>query len=577
MNTKNTFIKSPIKIALAVIISMSVFASCTKKEENSNTSAPTKKASADAQLASLEKSAVSLVPSGASGFILVNTESSGFKKYLASNWAKSSSLVDIKKLQSESGAFAALSKSGFDLSDPNSFAKDIASIAFFVDTSGGSSTPVFGFVAQEKAGGSIEGKLSALRQALASESSIVIKDKTYGSAKGFQLILHTAADNSTANGIFFAWNGEIAVLSTSETSVSQIISSTKAGNLPDVVKTPGFKEAAEGTMDMGDVYASGYFEIEKLLAAIPDPKVIESLKNNPFKSLSFYGGMKDSPVTVSRITYDAAKMAAVQNGWTLKGSLTGVATSLLTHDPIFFLSLDGSVINALLNLAKSSDPTAKATLAPYEAILSNINRISLAATAPGIGKSALPVPELLLAFETSKPAELKQALTGLGTFASAMSGGMTSGKWNKKNIEGKEIEAMETPMGFGLYLTQLDNAVIATSTEQQITNSLRANKGSQPSLAKSLPASLGKPLGEEATIGLALISFPELTNFLRNIRDIAGMYVPNQNGAQFLTDEQLDKMKELGLSLMTFKSGHNLFELRASYEKTPNQAGASAS
>ncbi len=478
--------------------------SCSKdKAESSSSSGP-----------SLFESAVlERLPAATSGFVVLNFAGEAYQRYEKTPFgAKSTQVVPAEvsgMLQGEEfekgrQVLKAIEKSGI-LSRENN--KDLKQAIFFVAAQSGGAVLQVDDAAK---------KIQAITQALSTEGISAKAEKV----EGFEAVV--VSDGTTP--ITIAGDQNIIAASPSRDLVVKVLKKQDVGTSA-LRSTEAYKKAVSG-LTSGDQIIAGYFDVSKAidsfvpelekLAASQGEQVKVSSTTNPFLALAFSRTMttelKDHGQLVIDPKDDQQKNLVSDIE---KGSRSNLL-SKLPSDAVIAVSLDGSVVQ---NLIKQAGPMAGAAGISPE-LLDSVGTLALGVRNAGPTSA---FPELFVVVQSSKADALRASLKdSIGkTLASQLQSEPT---WQKKALNGGEVEYFLTPLGVGAFIGSLGDSVILASSEGAVQASLSAGADKSSSLQGTLASKVKQLPGSAPGILSVYTDMPKLAVLVESVQGNLAMF-----------------------------------------------------
>jgi len=540
-------LSSTIKLAVAAVLF--TFVSCSKDEKKAQTASNPFASPAPAP-SSFQKSVLSYIPEQSVGFFLWQANHPAYTKLKSSNWGgvENDWIKSVNDSTEGLGEMkSVLKEAGIDLENEKTWNGLFSEGALFASPAPDASKQgAIGVVVHADPSIKLSEKLDALKAKLPT-GEYEVKDLTLPQGKGVSV---RPTDAGQEEKIFVGWNGDIAVFSSGEWALSSVLSS-KGEKVPAVLSSPNFTRAARGLPADSARFATGFVDIEKLsqVAEHMGPSgaaSVEKFKSSdvPLKGIAIAMGMDDMPQTTVRLVYDPAE--GKKNEWlsTLNGSSDSQKLlAAMPSKPLAFLSIDGEMLRRV-RAAALAGMGGGGALGQQLAFLDHIKRLGISARAAAPGQSLIPMPDILIAAESAKPAETQKALqdvVGMGM----MLAGLGKSKWESGKVNDTPVESMSTPFGVGVYLASNKNLVLAASSQSQLSAALAGAEKS--SFAAALPPRLGQALSTDPSLGSLYIDFEQVAGVMESAGGMLAMYAPEGAESQQLTQaENIEALKRMG-------------------------------
>jgi hypothetical protein len=518
----------------------------------------------------LSDTLISRVPENAVAFAYWEGKHPAYLKLEQSPWGQSGSMADLRAASKEFAQVAgALAKAGLDLENKEIVTDMLAEVVFFVlpveAEAGDQEAPPIGWIFKPR-GKDLAKLISEAKKELP-KAGVKVQDFRAAGGEGLQITSEPGGSGSEPDAkegktdLFLLALGELGIGGLSK-SVVERTAAYPGGALPAIAQTDLFRRTVAGLPGDDERFGLVYLDGEAMERAITQAKVqAVELQNLPFRSLALGFSMLEAPQVDARFIHKS-KVAEAEKF----ASVSSVVFDAAPSSPLLLLTFDGDLLGGLTKTAGLSEP-----MAADLAFLSDVKRVGISASVAAPGQSMLPLPDLLLLFETENTKALQQGLEKAADNMISSSLGAQGGpaalgmQWTEQELPGgKKIKGMMTPMGVGVFLASFDNLVVAASTEQQI----RALAGST-SKSGGLSPTAAAVFREAVTAGNLYLSFANLASFLENLSGMLALFAPQQAGqaAPFLSPEKLANLRNMG-SLVAYASlRDDTTDLKLFYEK----------
>ena len=600
-----------------LLISLLVFTasssiSCKKKDDDKrasmipNTGAP-------AAPSSITNPLFTQVPTEANGFLEWDLSTAAYKKLNSSPWSGSQEIAMFKSGTSadEMEVVRALRKVGLDPAQRSTWESLCErAVVYTVKRQSTESTPLIALRCQGSVNAKIEEVVSALKTELKSTGknfkeepvgkgeafSFELKDSTPASSvaaptaippttpdgtstsaktEASTVTSDTLAQATTAQTakalpvrVYFGHENKDTLITLNANLLKQAFSGT-SNAIPALVSSEGFKAATTGFPDSSSRFILGYLDVASVVNALSSnfPEMAQDLAKIPFNFLSFSGAMDQAPTTELRAAYNSKDES--QKGWfdALGSSLSSAVLNSAPKSPIAFLSIDGQTVKKLIE--KTFPEQKQEDLAKFSEMLGGITRIGLTGKLAPLGQSMLPLPELLIALETTDAEKVKIRLKELAG-AGLSKNGMPS-QWTDKQIGKDTVSFALTPLGLGVFVASKGNNVLVASTESQITDALQLSSA----FTTSLPNRIGSALQDEQTVASIYVNFEQVASFMETLGGTLSMYAPQDSGAaQSVNQENIAAIRKMGLMVGAIKVESGVISWKSFYEEMPKQVAS---
>ena len=223
----------------------------------------------------------------------------------------------------------------------------------------------------------------------------------------------------------------------------------------------------QGYMDFNQVMIDSLQNVEEdeslqlleLLKKSPLSSVMQSISYNKSLQMIQQWNFKDDSIPA-----EIKKWIAVAE---TSNKYDGIAN--LDNSSVFALAINGEVIKKLIEAIDNNSEASKTISAsPNLEMISDLQNLSFSISTPALG---IIWPEILLSIKHVKSKELFDLAKDL-IFSGLNSYGMPITKWLEKDINGKSTSYFSTPFGIGLFLTDANSELIASSSESSIESYL---------------------------------------------------------------------------------------------------------
>ena len=187
----------------------------------------------------------------------------------------------------------------------------------------------------------------------------------------------------------------------------------------------------------------------------------------------------------------------------------------------------------------------------------------------------LPIPDMLILAESSKPDVTKTQLSQMIGMGMATAG-LPGAEWKDKTIQGQPAKYLLTPFGLGVFVASVDKQVLISTTEAQLDTAISAAKAGKGLFADSLNSRTKEALSTQPSIGTIYVNFTEVAGLVDSMGGMMQMYAPQGagQGGQMLDPAQLEGLRQMGTLVATMSSADGMISLRSFYELPAPAAGA---
>ena len=564
--------KNLLTLALPLALVVTSITSCSKKE-NSGDSA-TKGAVTSQSL--LDEALLQEIPDSTGGFIVMDFDGDGYKKFKESPWANDVQGLNafkaaVDELESQGASedqiklartiLDSLQKLGLVSQDGKAQVEKVFSKSVgFVETRAGEQVPVgFGLFLSAAPASNLAERLPVLKQII-TDAGFTVADETFGSAKGFSASLPKTEDGEVIPlALYVAATPQRLGLTLSKSSLEPLFSDASTKGLANLRALPEFKRAEEAVRSSEPPLSFAFVSLKALTPALEslnegsDPESKIDFKQSPLEAIAINQGFSGQMVTLAGLAVSPVTetQKAVISAFT-NSSLPGSAFKLPAKTA-FSLSLDAKVIGKLESVLKSlPDPSVGVAVEQ----LKNIQGLTLGLR-PGDGSS--PAPDLFISLESTsrdQVATVVQDGLGMGMMAAGQ-----QAQWLSKDIEGSPTKYFMTMIGVGVYVSSPkgSNTVLVGTSEGVIKDAL----SSPP--AQSVETKLTQSRLAPASIGALYLNFDQLATLIDSVKSTIAMFAgPNPE-----LDKALDtsRIKTFGVGVGSLSYADGVFKLQSSFER----------
>lgn len=528
-----------------------------KKDEQKTTSAeatPSKSIEALGKLSSPDQIASSAtiplylsLPKDVAGFFNIDLQGAAFQRLLESKWGKSY-LAKTSSLTSQMPDLASvMSEAGMDMSKPEELKKHLSQALVFFTTSETGTEGHGGLIIKSDS----EAKTRELFQALKASA----EKRSASSANtedGFTLVMTVpqsavSAGNGPQQVKKINMKGRVVgdkiIIADDEDLLKKFTNTTEKFESVELAETA--EMAGQNSIGLG------FVDFKRLKAASKNTTDTLPVKNGIISAQ-----MSDHPTVQIKVAKENSSAAATTS------TTSNVILSSIPSDPLFYSVLE---LGALRELALESSTKAQEAMNDTQlSFLKSIGQIGLGAMVSKEAQAMIPIPELIVAVQTSDANGLIDRL--LKSASGAVKGYGLPGTTSDKQIAGKAVKMLQGAMGVNLYAIDLGGVVVAATTEQLIQGAIERsiNQGTISNLSATNISELTKP-----KVAKFYLSFPELAKLLKSAQSMAAMAngAPGQDNtmASALNDENLKSLQELGSLIGSVDSDNQSYSVNFSY------------
>ena len=529
----------------------------------------------------LDGTIVASLPQNTTGIFYWNSSSGAFKAFQTSQWStsSSSSLFDMSSISHPvvKEFVEALKANGIDPQKnetiENLFSEGVAFVG--TNTDSVEEPLTLGVVIKAKDQQLVSSLAESIKKGLEAQGKTV-SPVDISTGKAVQFAVQMDIDDPTSSKeIFLGWQKDLAILSTKKADVATILAGGQ-GSLPQALNTDSFQRSIKQFPAQKIQYGFGYIDLQAIVKVLQNPasnNQAQSLNELPIEAAAIALGMRSAPFSEARILFSPKNESQKQLFNNIKQSTSGELLKVLSAEPMLFVSLDGETIkNAKENYLKKEGTDVPQELALQLEVLNNIKRLGIYAKNAPIGQAMLPIPDLMVLFETSDGAKLNDTLIQL--LGGLMAQGPTPTSWQSKKIDGQEVKYFLTPLGVGVYLTVTPNLLIAASSEGQIKTAIATAKNGTGAFMNSITNDAKPAFAEDGSCANIYLNFKQLSSLLQNLGGMAQMYAAqNPQLQKMLEPKQLDSLRKLGGMVASITVEEGAVVVKSSYlvtETKPN-------
>ena len=510
-----------------------------------------------------------------------------YKKLMESPWGSTSEFSKLmeqstpaaEKLQK---VFTAL---GVDPAKPAVWHDVFADTVLFASPGPNPATPVVvGMIFKSAKPFSLKEKLPTLRTTLAADGA-TIEDAQLAPATGFIVKFKAepadaAMDSVPGAGMMNAQSisGSLVIAATDDLSIiasdieaaKQVFAS--AGNTqPTILASDTLSRALAGTPSSDSRFGTGLIDIQKFAAEVQklatDPQAKQALEALPaFQAVGISLAMTDAPQTDVRLLFDPAKGgdSFVKQ---LSASESKAIVGGLPANPLLFLSVDGLTLKRLKDSALKDVPPEQQGALGQLALLDSVKRLAISIRVAEAGKTLIPLPDMLIAIESSSTQPTADALKMLIAGSLAQSGLAGGGSWASRTVSGATVQTLPAGFGFNVSVATTPNLVLVSTSDKMIDSMVNPKDPGAGAFAKSLSGSSSRVLSDASTIGNLYVNFREVGTLMETLGGTLRMFAPQDpTAAQMLTPEKIANIKKMGTMVAAIELGENVIGIQSFYQ-----------
>ncbi len=146
---------------------------------------------------------------------------------------------------------------------------------------------------------------------------------------------------------------------------------------------------------------------------------------------------------------------------------------------------------------------------------------------------------------------------------SAQASGLPFAPWKEIDIDGSKINFSLTPLGIGLYLGQVKDLVVLSSTEDGIRRISTMGKSGE-SLYETVKTKSSSALIAGDSVLSGYLNFTRLSD---TVKDLQGTLAMFSGGNSNVNEDMIKKLKALGLIDFAVQYSNQKFELQVTYSE----------
>ena len=190
---------------------------------------------------------------------------------------------------------------------------------------------------------------------------------------------------------------------------------------------------------------------------------------------------------------------------------------------------------------------------PLDGQYSSVRSIgSVALSVLGLPTGAL-APELAIVIESSAPSDLRK-LVKSSVQPLAAQGGLPPSSWQAKQVAGSPTDYVLTPFGVGIFIAEVSDAVLVSSTESALTQLIKNHEGGSSEKTAQI---LRLSPGTRAPFA-ARVDANRLATMARSLQATLSML---SKDAAAVKGEQIDRFAALGTMYLTLEFNDGFIEL----------------
>jgi len=498
-------------VILLTLSSLCLFIGCTKK-----TSAPLD-----------SSSLVKTIPHNSVGLIQWTTTSDGFKRFKNSTWVSKSNSFDAIQQPELKKILSVLEQLGLFHTSSEHIDKIKEGVGFLTVSSDTANPAIdFGFYVLGNEGEDLTAIVKNLQKELTSEG-IAVKDI---SANGRSALLI----NVTHPIPFYPSHITVAAIK-NKLSVASSATHLENGLLDNPTVTPNpllesgaYKTLANEAQERSS-FVIALLDLAKVAPAIKeavnkvDPSV--DISNLPLTFLTYEHGFVSGPSDTISVSFDPKTDDQKNSLKLLNNSSNDQLNKLIPGDALAAIQLDGASLERLGTLM-SQDVSS--------VLLKKVARLSAVVRNASIGSL---FPEVSVFFQSSDSAGLKKSvLENIKSLASES--GLPSSAWKSTDISGIQIDYSLTPLGLGIYVGQVKDVLVVSSSEDIFRQLSGPNDITLAKLVKD------NKLFSVPTISNGYFDFVKIASVLKDLQGTMALFTGGAN--QTDTDAALENLKNMG-------------------------------
>lgn len=551
---------------------MTPFFGCSKKEGESAVQQKAVSASL------LDDQLLQRLPNTTAGFVVMDFNGDGYKKFSTSPWANDmqglnaiKSAVDDLETQGASEEqikmaktlLGSLQKLGLVSADGKSQVERVLSSGVaFVAIRKGEEVPLdLGVFVRGATGVSIADRVPTLKQ-IVSDAGLKTTNETIGGVQGFVAEPTQTGDDALDVKLYVAGTSDKLGLAFSKSTLEGLFGTATTSGLANIRALPEFSKAEEAVRSPEAPLSFGFASL-KLMEPLFDHPQGEgeeefSLKESPLAAVAFGQGYSTQMVTTAGLVVSPTNDVQKSVVTAFEGSGLPATAFKLPADTAVSLSLDARILGKLETVLKGlDDPSASMVLQQIK----NIDGITLGLRN---GDGSSPVPDIYLTLDSAAREQVASSLEmgiGLGMMATGQ-----QPQWLSKDISGNPTRYFLTPIGVGVYVSSpKDSKSLIVASSERAVRDLSASETSGASLDTAMSRSLRDRVPSSTSFGSLYLNFIQLGNLLDSVKGtVSSMMGPNPE-----LDEALDstRLKKLGVGIGNLSYANGVFKVQSVVER----------
>ena len=210
---------------------------------------------------------------------------------------------------------------------------------------------------------------------------------------------------------------------------------------------------------------------------------------------------------------------------------------------LMMLAVNGDLIKAAMEVSKAA-VAGQPQFAKYQQLVKDAQVVSL-----GVRNNPLaPFPDLILMVKAvSGSGMLDSVLSELKSLSQGFGMGQA---WQQRDIDGYSVNSVLTPLGVGIFVSQVGDYVVLTSSEAAVKEIGSVVKSGKGGLSEAFGKSARGFGSESGVVVVNYFNFPLLADAVATLGGTLAMFT---GGQPFMEPEQIEELRKIGKMAVAFK------------------------
>lgn len=321
---------------------------------------------------------------------------------------------------------------------------------------------------------------------------------------------------------------------------------------PDqLLKTEAFKSVQKIIPASKDSFMYGFINIkpavsfiQPLLAANPELRQQAlDLNDLPFDSVGYVASVAEQIESIVAVPLVARNEVQKNFIKRVQGSKGADMAAVMPANALMMLAVNGDLIKAAMEVSKAA-VAGQPQFAKYQQLVKDAQVLSL-----GVRNNPLaPFPDIILMV---KAVSGSQMLESVVSELKSLSQGFGMGQaWQKRDIDGYSVNSVLTPLGVGIFASQVGDYVVLTSSEAAIKEIGSVVKSGKGGLSEAFGKSARGFGSESGVVVVNYFNFPLLADAVATLGGTLAMFT---GGQPFMEPEQIEELRKIGKMAVAFK------------------------